>query len=69
MITEEKLKEAQDTIARWFIEQNNKTIQKPITVLDLTVYSGEQQFRLFNFFTFWGKDEQPKIIYEEKNDE
>ena len=66
-ITKDELENAQRVIVTWFFEQNQNQTQKPITVLDteIELHDGTQRFRLFNFLTFYGRDEAPTIIYDE----
>ncbi len=65
-ITPKQLKEAQEVIFKWFVEQNSKDLKKPITMLDTEISANDQMFRLITFMTFYGRNEIPAINLNEE---
>ena len=68
-VSNKELKEAQETIILWFLQTNQNTIRKPITMIDTDIKLGNEQFRLFNFMTFYGRDELPPMNLDDENEE
>ena len=67
-VTNKELREAQETIILWFLQTNQNTIRKPITMIDTDIKLGNEQFRLFNFMTFYGRDELPPMNLDDEEE-
>lgn len=64
-ITLKELHEAQEVIFTWFLENNAKSPNKPITILDTDMCIKEHTFRLICVLAFHGRNELPTLESKE----